>query len=160
MEAPLSLADEDTGIELLYRNKPLDNIPFKGVEFFNKFCSELGIKALQTETNWSTEYSIPDHYKNIDVLEYTVDRLYDKLGDEAPNSDQLHRIAEELREFDARNLFPVLQLMIYIVDTMRENNLVWGAGRGSSVSSYVLYLLGVHKVDSLKYKLDIKEFLK
>jgi len=66
----------------------------------------------------------------------------------------------ELAEYKARNLFPVLQLLIYIIDTMRKNNLVWGVGRGSSVSSYLLYLIGVHKVDSVKYNLNIKEFLK
>ena len=55
---------------------------------------------------------------------------------------------------------PILQLLVYIIDIMRKNNLVWGVGRGSSVASYVLYLLGVHKVDSYKYSLDIKEFLK
>jgi DNA polymerase III alpha subunit len=43
---------------------------------------------------------------------------------------------------------------------MHQNNVVWGVGRGSSVASYVLYLLGVHKIDSLKYNLDIHEFLK
>ena len=62
--------------------------------------------------------------------------------------------------FKDRGLFPVLQLLIYIVDTMRNNNLVWGVGRGSAVSSYVLYILGVHKVNSVKYMLDIQEFLK
>ena len=66
----------------------------------------------------------------------------------------------ELAEFEARNLFPILQLLIYIIDTMRKNNLVWGVGRGSSVASYILYLLGVHKVNSVKYNLNIKEFLK
>jgi len=66
----------------------------------------------------------------------------------------------ELTEFETRNLFPVLRILIYIIDTMRKHKLVWGVGRGSSVASYVLYLLGVHKVDSLKYNLDIKEFLK
>jgi DNA polymerase III alpha subunit len=43
---------------------------------------------------------------------------------------------------------------------MRDNNIVWGVGRGSSVSSYVLYLLGVHRVNSLYYDLDIHEFLR
>ncbi len=62
--------------------------------------------------------------------------------------------------FEERGLMPVLQLLIYIIDTMRKYNKLWGVGRGSSVSSYVLYLLGVHKVDSYKYNLDIKEFLK
>jgi DNA polymerase III alpha subunit len=48
----------------------------------------------------------------------------------------------------------------YLVDAMRENKIVWGVGRGSSVASYVLYLIGVHRIDSIKYDLDIKEFLK
>jgi DNA polymerase III alpha subunit len=43
---------------------------------------------------------------------------------------------------------------------MRKNKIVWGVGRGSSVASYVLFLIGIHKVNSLKYNLDIKEFLK
>jgi len=62
--------------------------------------------------------------------------------------------------YKERGLYPILQLLIYIMDIMRKNNLVWGVGRGSCVSSYILYLLGVHKVDSHKYKLHIKEFLK
>ena len=43
---------------------------------------------------------------------------------------------------------------------MRKNSVLWGLGRGSSVASYVLYLLGVHRINSLYYDLDIKEFLK
>ena len=54
----------------------------------------------------------------------------------------------------------VLKFLVYLIDIMRSNNIVWGVGRGSSVSSYVLYLLGVHKVDSIKYGLDITDFLK
>ena len=59
-----------------------------------------------------------------------------------------------------RGLWPMLKFLKYMVDTMRSKGIVWGVGRGSSVASYVLFLLGVHKIDSLKYKLDIKEFLK
>jgi DNA polymerase III alpha subunit len=70
------------------------------------------------------------------------------------------RVEQELAMYNERGLYPILQLLIYIIDTMRKYNLVWGVGRGSSVSSYILYLLGVHKVDSHKYNLDIKEFLK
>jgi DNA polymerase III alpha subunit len=43
---------------------------------------------------------------------------------------------------------------------MKERNIVWGVGRGSSVASYVLFLIGTHKVDSVKYELDFNEFLK
>ena len=62
--------------------------------------------------------------------------------------------------FAERGMDNVLRFMVYLVDNMRKNNIVWGVGRGSSVSSYVLYLIGVHKVDSIKFKLDIKEFLR
>ena len=57
-------------------------------------------------------------------------------------------------------MITLLKYLKYLVDTMRENKIVWGVGRGSSVASYVLYLIGVHKIDSIKYELDIKEFLK
>ena len=43
---------------------------------------------------------------------------------------------------------------------VRANQVLWGLGRGSSVSSYVLYLLGVHRINSLYYDLPIEEFLK
>jgi DNA polymerase III alpha subunit len=43
---------------------------------------------------------------------------------------------------------------------MKANNIIWGVGRGSSVASYVLYLLEVHRVDSMYYNLDIREFLR
>ena len=57
-------------------------------------------------------------------------------------------------------MIELLHFMKYLVDTLRKNNVVWGVGRGSSVASYILYLIGVHKVDSIKYNLDINEFLK
>jgi len=46
------------------------------------------------------------------------------------------------------------------VDVMHDNRVIWGVGRGSSVASYVLYLLGVHRIDSMYYDLDAGEFLR
>jgi DNA polymerase III alpha subunit len=43
---------------------------------------------------------------------------------------------------------------------MRTNHIIWGVGRGSSVASHVLYKLGVHRINSLHYNLDIQEFLR
>ena len=43
---------------------------------------------------------------------------------------------------------------------VRKNKFIWGVGRGSSVSSYILYLIGVHRVNSLKFGFDIKDYLK
>ena len=66
----------------------------------------------------------------------------------------------EMHEFKQRGMYPVLKFLKYLVDTCDKNNVVLGVGRGSSVASYCLYLLGVHRINSIKYELDIKEFLK
>jgi len=57
-------------------------------------------------------------------------------------------------------LFDLLRYLKYLVDTMNHNQVIWGVGRGSSVSSYVLYLLGVHRINSMYYDLDVGEFLR
>ena len=95
---------------------------------------------------------MPDKYKTLDLYEYLLERL--------PDNNNHGRMIEELNEYDERGLMPLLRYMIYIVETMREHNIVWGVGRGSSVASYVLYLIGVHKIDSIKYDLDFKEFFR
>ena len=74
--------------------------------------------------------------------------------------EQKDRVSEELELFIQHNMLDLLYYLKYLVDTMREHKIVWGVGRGSSVASYCLYLIGIHKIDSLKYNLDIKEFLK
>jgi DNA polymerase III alpha subunit len=74
--------------------------------------------------------------------------------------EQRDRVSLELDLFIKNGMYDVLHVMKYIVDTLRANNIVWGVGRGSSVASYVLHLIGVHKVDSIKYKLPIEEFFK
>jgi len=64
------------------------------------------------------------------------------------------------RSYKKYNMLDVLKFLKYLVDFMQQENLVFGVGRGSSVASYVLFLLGVHRIDSIKYNLDITEFLK
>jgi DNA polymerase III alpha subunit len=70
------------------------------------------------------------------------------------------RLLQELDLYRKHDLLPVLRAMKYMVDTLRNNRIVWGVGRGSSVASYVLFIIGVHKIDSVKYKLPINEFFK
>ena len=69
-------------------------------------------------------------------------------------------MCNELYEFEKRGLNDVLRYVIYLVDTMRKHNIVWGVGRGSSVASYVLYIIGIHRINSIQYELDWQEFLR
>lgn len=100
----------------------------------------------------SSQWLFPKEYQQIDVLAWLLDKC--------KTQEQVSRVNEEYRLYDERNLVMLLRLFIYLVDYMRRNGFVWGVGRGSSVSSYILFLIGVHRVDSLKYKLDINEYLK
>jgi DNA polymerase III alpha subunit len=125
----------------------LDNIPELipytinenlSVEEFDSRCRE----------NWY----MPDEYKEFDIVKFILDQC--------KNEEELQRAGEELIMYQERDMFMLLRYLKYFVDTLRKNKIVWGVGRGSSVSSFVLYLIGVHRINSLYYDLSINEFLR
>lgn len=95
---------------------------------------------------------MPPTYRTLDIAELVLGLC---------DSDaELQRCGQELMMYQERGLFDLLRYLKYLVDVMRDNRVIWGVGRGSSVASYVLYLLGVHRIDSLYYDLDPAEFLR
>lgn len=103
---------------------------------------------LNKQSNWH----MPASYKEMDIAKFVLDQC--------KTEEELQRAGQELLIFQERNMFTLLQYLKYLVDTMKQNNIVYGVGRGSSVSSFVLYLIGIHRINSLYYDLDIAEFLK
>jgi hypothetical protein len=97
-------------------------------------------------------WMMPVEYRDMDIAAYVLGLCETEA--------QLQRVGQELLMFQERDLFPMLCYLRYLVDVMRENHVIWGVGRGSSVASYVLYLMGVHRIDSLYYDLDPGEFLR
>lgn len=106
----------------------------------------------QFHQNNQQNWYMPYEYKTMDIANH----LLSLCKTEA----ELQRVGQELIKFQERDMFALLKYLKYLVDLMRKNNIVWGVGRGSSVASYCLYLLGVHKINSMYYDLDISEFLK
>lgn len=102
----------------------------------------------KNQENWF----MGESYKDMDIAKWLVEQC--------TTAEELDRVGQELMLFVQHDMIEVLKYLKYLVDTMRQNNIVWGVGRGSSVASYCLYLIGVHKVNSIKYELDIHEFLK
>jgi DNA polymerase III alpha subunit len=101
------------------------------------------------QSNWY----MPDEYKILDIEAW--------IWEQTPPWDPQHtRVTEELAAFKERNMMDLLRWLKYFVDTCNKNNVVWGVGRGSSVASYILYLIGVHHIDSIKYNLEWQEFLR
>ena len=99
-----------------------------------------------------SQWQMPIEYQEMDIAKWVLDQC--------KNEEELQRAGDELLKFHDRNMFPLLQYLKYLVDTMRRNNIVWGVGRGSSVASFVLFLIGIHRINSLYYQLSVDEFLK
>lgn len=129
----------DDVLELEY--KP-ELIEYKSI---NQSIEEFDSK---NQKNWL----MPDNYKTMDIAKYVLDQC--------TTEEELQRAGQELLMFQERDMFVLLCYLKYLVDTMRQHNIVWGVGRGSSVASFVLFLLGVHRINSLYYDLSIDEFLK
>ena len=153
--------------DLLYKNPTLDISRFQVEDSleYNRSVAELHAELDLLDSYHSINQTVeefdrvlqanwrmPKEYKDMDIAEYV-------LGLCRANHE-LQRVGQELLLYQERDLFDLLRYLKYLVDTLRKNNVVWGVGRGSSVASYVLFLLGVHKIDSLYYNLDIEEFLK
>jgi DNA polymerase III alpha subunit len=97
-------------------------------------------------------WHMPEEYKTLDIAQNVLDLCQTEA--------ELQRCGAELLLYQERGLFNLLRYLKYLVDVMKQNQVIWGVGRGSSVASYVLYLLGVHRIDSMHYNLDIAEFLR
>lgn len=132
------------------------------VKAFNKHVNkDQEITHKTTCDELVTTWNIPDEYKQLNVIEYVTYKheiLTKGLSDDECDSRD-KRLAHELVKYDQFNLFDVIRAVIWIINNLTDNDVVWGVGRGSSVSSYVLYVIGVHDVDSHAYDLDIDDFL-
>lgn len=157
--------DEKDIIELYYQNpdRKLKNTLVDQVIHFHsdlQISSKPGLKIYRESQTSVREFDLrnqsvwlmPDSYKKMDIAKHVLDKCQ--------NDAELQRVGEELLLYQERNLFDLLRYLKYLVDTMRKNNIVWGVGRGSSVASFVLFLLEVHRINSLYYDLSITEFIK
>ena len=157
---------ETDAIELLYNNPDLDisKLFFDDISQYTKSLKELGIDLPNIHTVPKRESSIefdkkninnwymPKEYYDIDVKKYLLDKCQ--------TQEERDRVEQEYVLFEKKKFIKVLQFLIYFIDTLRANNVVWGVGRGSSVASFCLFLIGVHKINPILYDLDYTEFLR
>ena len=121
-------------------------------QYLDRIAAEHLNYPIPPSTIDSAHWFIPEEYRTMDILDWLYQRCH--------TPEIRERVVEELRLFAKYDMIPVLKTMKYVVDTLRANNVVWGVGRGSSVASYVLHIIGVHKIDSVKYNIPIEEFFK
>ena len=157
---------EQDVIDLLYTDPTFDisKLFFNDTAQYNGSLKELGIdlpiintapdrESLEEFDNKNiNNWHMPEKYYQVDVLEWLLDKCQ--------NDDEKTRVLMEYKLFEQKKFIKVLQFLMYFVDTLRANNIVWGVGRGSSVASFCLFLIGVHKINPMLYNLDITEFLR
>lgn len=160
---------EKEATEALYKDIPLERIFLDNNTLIDKFNSAIDqnkdrfsqLPKTEELDNISIELFDKSNQCNWFMPKDSVhDNLIEMLYSMCTTEEQRKRVDQELELFIQHDMFDLLFYLKYLVDTMRKNNIVWGVGRGSSVASYVLFLLGIHKIDSIKYELDIHEFLK
>ena len=157
---PITTINETDLVELLYQDKTGQlTVNSSILEKYVSGCNELGqTPAFQSKELPETveeavkQWNIPDSISSLDLDIYFAEKV--------STVEEAVRISEELELFRSRGLEPMLRFMIYLVQVMKEHNIVWGVGRGSSVSSFLLYLVGLHQINPVKYNLDIKEFIR
>ena len=157
---------EQNAIDLLYTDPNFDisKLFFETPKQYNNSIKDTGIDLQQLQTvpkrptpenvdktniaNWH----MPQKYYELNVLQWLLDKCQ--------NDEEKKRVQQEYLLFEKKKFIKVLQFLIYFIDTLRANNIVWGVGRGSSVASFCLFLIGVHKINPLQYDLNITEFLR
>jgi len=122
--------------------------PIEALSLYTETLDSLNEFDKKNQNQWL----MPEEYQDFNIVEFLLGKTTNEI--------EYQRVVTELELFIQHNMIEVLKYLKYLVDTMRQNNILWGVGRGSSVASFCLYLLDVHRVNSLKYKLDIHEFLR
>lgn len=182
-----STVASDKIVELISTGIPVEGLFVErltaDIEQYNKLVEgDEKITIKKSNRPLGFDWNIPEEYKSLDVREYVrgsnPGSIDGKMLEEFVKQDwvspddrdttlvpgamtkRMDRIEHELDLYETLGLTDVLRVLIYVINTLQAQNVVWGVGRGSSVSSYVLYLIGVHDVDSVKYDLDITDFLR
>lgn len=155
----------DDAIDALLCGVEIDNWLIDDIAEVEKFSNAARYFDSDTAINSPEEILVsPEEYHKLNQENWLFPNkgmnLEYFLLEKCDTEVQAQRVLDELKLFKQYDLETLLEFMIYMINVFRDNNIVWGVGRGSSVSSYILYLIGVHKVDSLKYDLQIEEFLK
>lgn len=154
-----SVVDPDKVVDYLIKGlQPSDILVTESNEDVNNF----NLRATETILTYdetlqlqpfSYDWKIPQSYLDIDLTQYFQSKI-----SSIDNEIVEIRVANELAEVNRRGFQNGLKTIIYIVDIFKQQNIVWGVGRGSSCASYLLFLIGLHCVDCIKYNVPFTEF--
>lgn len=121
------------------------------ISAFNDLSDETILEFTEEVLNLKYDWQIPKEYLQLDLIDFFSKFI---------TVENEQRIITELSIIIDRKLENHIRTIIYLVDYLTENNILWGLGRGSSCACYLLFLIGLHSVDCLKYNISYEEFFK
>lgn len=124
----------------------LDNFPS------TEITPDINITPLEFHKSNQCKWKMPQEYDELDIAEYILNLC--------KTDTELQRVGTELLLYYENDAFGLLRYLKYLSDVIKENNIVIGVGRGSCTASYILYLLGIHRIDSIHYDLPVSDFFK
>lgn len=140
------------------------NIPLSGENnpLFQEFNSMLKLydKDYRVELKTPEDESQEFHKSCQSKWFYQTDGLFEILLSKCKDESQITRLCEEWIVFEEYDLVGMLGCLHKVITILREQNILIGVGRGSGVASFVLFLIGAHSINPIKYNLDFNEFLK
>ena len=126
-----------------------------------KTHGEMGLDeryCLPASENFIPEYK-PEN--GMTPFEFMKKLTYDNLDKKYPNASQevLDRIEMELTTIHEQGFVEYFLVVWDYINWAKNNGIPVGPGRGSGAGSIVAYLMGITKVDPLKYQLFFERFI-
>jgi DNA polymerase III alpha subunit len=159
------LASVEELIELMLCDTDLTNVVVDDAERisrYNDHCKKFDKQEFNFSPHQTPLNIHKFHNERITewLNEYADDSIWEELFAKCKTPQEQTRFVEELEEFSRRGMLPLLQNLYSIIQSIDEKGIVRGVGRGSSVASFILYLMEVHFVNPLEYNLPLSDFLR
>ncbi len=126
-----------------------------------KTHGEMGLEekyVLPADQNFIPPY-VPEN--GMSTFEYMKKLTYDNLPKKYPNATKevYDRVEYELTTIHEMGFVEYFLVVWDYINWAKENGIAVGPGRGSGAGSIVAYLMGITKVDPLKYALFFERFI-
>jgi len=112
------------------------------------------------ESRLKKQYGLKEESSNYDFLMQVCRSNFKKLNiakEDFPKYSE--RVKYELETIKELGFLDYILLVWTVINYCNENSIPLGLGRGSAAGSLILYLLGVTKVDPIKYELFFERFI-
>lgn len=144
-----------------YAQRILNGENVEGVKVASDRHSELYDKMNNADISIEIEdiHPTPDNQHT----EEELNRLVELLTESARYSDNqkfVERLAVELDFFRRTYNIKFILKVIEVINNFKENDVLWGVGRGSSCASLVAYVLYINDINPVEYNIPFKELSK